>query len=210
MHYAVYTTTTTATTIVTATRRGTYDHNNIIMGNRHGDVPIHISYDIIRILLLHCGATDDGGGGVFFYFLAANFVLILYLQERYLQHRCGDIRTSRFFIFSSRPFCYLVRVIEFWRYCTRCVFLSCQPVKVVGRPARNTELSRGVTLEIDRSPDARACIRIQTYRSRRRCRFFLKLLAGQWPDRPKVCALQGLAVILCIQCPASLKYSQTR
>jgi len=37
---------------------------------------------------------------------------------------------------------------------SRGVFLSCQPVKVVGRPARNTELSCGVTLEIDRSPDA--------------------------------------------------------
>jgi len=82
---------------------------------------------------------------MFFFFLAANFVLIyLYL----LWHT----RASRFF--SPCPFCYLVRVIEFWRYCVRCVFLSCQPVKVVGRPARNTELSRGVTLEIDRSPDA--------------------------------------------------------
>lgn len=55
--------------------------------------------------------------------------------------------------YNTSPFCYHVCLIEFWRSVG--VFLSCQPVKAVGRPARNTELSRGVTLEIDRSPDAR-------------------------------------------------------
>jgi len=66
-------------------------------------------------------------------------------------HRRARIQHS----YNIGPFCYLVCLIEFWRLDG--VFLSCQPVKVVGRPAKNTELSRGVTLEIDQSPDARVC-----------------------------------------------------
>lgn len=65
----------------------------------------------------------------------------------YLLHACNTC------YYNTSLFCYIVCLIEFWR--SDSVFLSCQPVKVVGRPARNTELSRGVTLEIDRSPDAR-------------------------------------------------------
>lgn len=51
-------------------------------------------------------------------------------------------------------------VIEF--RCSDGVFLSCQLVKVVERPARNTELLRGVTPEIDRSPDV--CVCVYSYR----------------------------------------------
>jgi hypothetical protein len=131
------------TTIIT----GTYDYNNIqlyiifiVMYKLWG-------YDM-RILYTLEEAV------FFFFFFGRKFRTNIPTMRH--------TRASRFF--SPCPFCYLVRVIEFWRYYMRGVFLSCQPVKVVGRPARNTELSRGVTLEIDRSPDARAyiCMYVET------------------------------------------------